>query len=63
MFHLEMNQPIFLKNLKKYIDLDSYNSKDYNPLFDKTKYDGIVISYHGSSSSPYASNIIPKKYI
>ena len=29
-------------------------------LFDKTKYDGIIISYHGSSSSPYASNIIPK---
>ena len=40
--------------------ITSYNSKDYDPLFEKTKYDGIIISYHGSSSSPYASNIIPK---
>ena len=46
--------------LRKYVEVDFYNSKDYNSLFDKTKYDGIIISYHGSSSSPYASNIIPQ---
>ncbi len=55
------NESSYLFNkLKKYVDVDSYNSKDYDPLFDKTKYDGIIISYHGSSSSPYSSNIIPK---
>ncbi len=46
--------------LRKYVEVDFYNLKDYNSLFDKTKYDGIIISYHGSSSSPYASNIIPQ---
>ena len=55
------NESTYLFNkLKKYINIDYYNSKDYNLLYEKTKYDGIVISYHGSSSSPYASNIIPK---
>ena len=48
-----------LNKLNKYVDVDSYNSKDYNQLFQKTKYDAIIISYHGSSKSPYASNIIP----
>ena len=48
-----------LNKLNKYVDVDSYNSKDYNELFQKTKYDAIIISYHGSSKSPYASNIIP----
>lgn len=48
-----------LNKLNKYVDVDSYNSKDYNQLFQKTKYDAIIISYHGSSNSPYASNIIP----
>ena len=50
----------FFNKLKKYIDVDSHNSKDFSLLFEKTKYDGIIISYQGSSSSPYASNIIPK---
>ena len=55
------NESSYLSNkLKKYVDVDSFNSKDYDPLFEKTKYDGIIISYHGSSSSPYSSNIIPK---
>ena len=34
MFHLEMNQ-LSLNKLKKYVDVDSYNSKDYDPLFEK----------------------------
>ena len=51
----------FLFNkLNKYVDVDYYNSKNYNPLFTKTEYDAVIVSYHGSSKSPYASNIIPK---
>ena len=48
------------KKLNKYVDVDYYNSKNYNPLFTKTEYDAVIVSYHGSSKSPYASNIIPK---
>ena len=49
--------------MNKYLNVDTYTSDDITPLFNKTKYDGILISYHGSSKSPYASNIIPKEIV
>jgi beta-N-acetylhexosaminidase len=45
--------------LNLYNKIDSFDSDDYSSLFQKLDYDGIIVSYHGSSSSPYASNIIP----
>ncbi len=53
----------FYDKMNKYLNLDSYTNEDMTSLFSKTKYDGIVISYHGSSKSPYASNIIPKEIV
>ena len=55
-------EPLFNK-MSKYLDVDAYADEDLTPLYLKSKYDGIVISYHGSSSSPYASNIIPKNVV
>lgn len=49
--------------MNKYLNVDTYTNDDITPLFNKTKYDGILISYHGSSKSPYASNIIPKEIV
>lgn len=49
--------------MNKYLNVDKYTNDDITPLFNKTKYDGILISYHGSSKSPYASNIIPKEIV
>ena len=49
--------------MNKYLNVDAYTNDDITPLFNKTKYDGILISYHGSSKSPYASNIIPKEIV
>ena len=45
--------------MKMYIDVDSFEGDDYSLINDSKDYDAIIISYHGSSSSPYASNIIP----
>ncbi|MEK9755702.1 MAG: glycoside hydrolase family 3 N-terminal domain-containing protein [Bacteroidota bacterium] len=51
----------YLNNqLNLYNKIDFFESDDYSLLFKKLDYDGIIISYHGSSISPYASNIIPK---
>ena len=49
--------------MNKYLNVDTYTNDDITPLFNKTKYDGILISYHGSSKSPYASNIIPNEIV
>ena len=49
--------------MNKYLNVDTYTNDDITPLFIKTKYDGILISYHGSSKSPYASNIIPNEIV
>ncbi len=49
--------------LNKYLNVDTYLDDDLTPLYLKSKYDGIIISYHGSSNSPYASNIIPKEVV
>ena len=46
--------------MKMYIDVDSFEGDDYSLINDSKDYDAIIISYHGSSSSPYASNIIPE---
>ena len=40
-------------------DIEKFNGDDYTSIHKKTDYDAIIITYHGSSTSPYASNIIP----
>ncbi|MDG1247377.1 MAG: glycoside hydrolase family 3 N-terminal domain-containing protein, partial [Flavobacteriaceae bacterium] len=51
------------EKMNKYLNVDSFTNEDITSLFSKTKYDGIIISYHGSSKSPYASNIIPQEIV
>ena len=46
-----------------YVDIEKFESDDYSSIYNKTDYDAIIISYHGSSSSPYASNIIPNEIV
>ena len=53
----------FYDKMNKYLNIDSFTNEDITSLFSKTKYDGIVVSYHGSSKSPYASNIIPQEIV
>ena len=57
------NGNYLFNKINKYLELDSYSSKDFTPLYSKTDYDAIIISYHSSSSSPYASNIIPPEIV
>ena len=44
--------------MKMYIDVDSFEGDDYSLINESKAYDAIIISYHGSSSSPYASNTV-----
>ncbi len=53
------NSEYFTNKMGMYVDIEKFNSDDYSLLHKKTNYDAIIITYHGSSSSPYASNIIP----
>ena len=53
------NSEYFTNKMGMYVDIERFNSDDYSLLHKKTNYDAIIITYHGSSSSPYASNIIP----
>ena len=36
-----------------YVDIEKFESDDYLSIYNKTDYDAIIISYHGSNSSPY----------
>ena len=53
------NSEYLTNKMNLYVDIEKFESDDYSSIFNKTDYDAIIISYHGSSSSPYASNIIP----
>ena len=49
--------------MKMYVNVESFEGEDYSLINDSEAYDAIIISYHGSSSSPYASNIIPSDVV
>ena len=53
------NSEYLTNKMDMYVDIERFESDDYSSIYNKTDYDAIIISYHGSSSSPYASNIIP----
>ena len=53
------NSEYLTNKMNLYVDIEKFESDDYSSIYNKTDYDAIIISYHGSSSSPYASNIIP----
>ena len=58
-FGKNKNSEYFTNKMAKYVDVEKFNGDDYASINKKTDYDAIIITYHGSSSSPYASNIIP----
>ena len=49
----------FQNQLKKTNNIDAYNKDSYESLYQKNDYEAIIISYHGSNSSPYNSYKIP----
>ena len=49
----------FQNQLKKTNNIDTYNKDSYESLYQKNDYEAIIISYHGSNSSPYNSYKIP----
>ena len=57
------NSEYLTNKMNLYVDIEKFESDDYSLIYNKTDYDAIIISYHGSSSSPYASNIIPDKIV
>tara|TARA_B100001063_G_scaffold116258_1_gene108567 strand:- start:1232 stop:4117 length:2886 start_codon:yes stop_codon:yes gene_type:complete len=58
-FGQNSNSEYLTNKMDMYVDIKRFESDDYSSIYNKTDYDAIIISYHGSSSSPYASNIIP----
>jgi beta-glucosidase-like glycosyl hydrolase len=58
-FGKKNNSEYLTNKMDLYVDIEKFESDDYLSIYNKTDYDAIIISYHGSSSSPYASNIIP----
>jgi len=57
------NSEYLTNKMNLYVDIEKFESDDYSSIYNKTDYDAIIISYHGSSSSPYASNIIPNEIV
>ena len=57
------NSGYLTNKMNLYVDIEKFESDDYSSIYNKTDYDAIIISYHGSSSSPYASNIIPNDIV
>ena len=49
----------FQNQLKKTNNIHAYNKDSYKSLYQKNDYEAIIISYHGSNSSPYNSYKIP----
>jgi len=49
----------FYNQLNKTNNIDAFNNNSYETLYQKTDYEAIIISYHGSNSSPYNSYKIP----
>ena len=58
-FGKNKNSEYFTNKMAMYVDVEKFNGDDYTSIHKKTDYDAIIITYHGSSISPYASNIIP----
>tara|TARA_B100001057_G_scaffold497638_1_gene602309 strand:- start:341 stop:3226 length:2886 start_codon:yes stop_codon:yes gene_type:complete len=58
-FGENISSEYLVDKMKNYVDVESFEGEDYSLINDTRVYDAIIISYHGSSSSPYASNIIP----
>ena len=58
-FGKKENSEFFTNKTAMYVDVERFDGDDYTSINKKTDYDAIIITYHGSSSSPYASNIIP----
>ena len=57
------NSKYLTNKMAMYVDVEEFKGEDYLSIHKKTDYDAIIISYHGSSSSPYASNIIPEDIV
>ena len=58
-FGKKENSEFFTNKTAMYVDIERFIGDDYTSIHKKTDYDAIIITYHGSSTSPYASNIIP----
>ncbi len=50
----------FYNQLNRINNIDSYDKDSYEYLYQKTDYESIIITYHGSNNSPYNSYKIPK---
>ena len=57
-FGKNKNSEYLTNKMDLYVDIEKIESDDYSSIYNKTDYDAIIISYHGSSSSHYATNII-----
>ena len=57
------NSEYLTNKMNLYVDIEKFENDDYSSIYNKIDYDAIIISYHGSSSSPYASNIIPNEIV
>ena len=62
-FGKNKNSEYLTNKMDLYVDIEKFEGDDYSSIYKKTDYDAIIISYHGSSSSPYASNIIPDEIV
>jgi len=62
-FGKNKNSMYFTNKMAMYVDIEKFNGDDYTSIHEKTDYDAIIITYHGSSTSPYASNIIPEDIV
>ena len=58
-FGKKENSEFFTNKTAMYVDIERFIGDDYTSIHKKTDYDAIIITYHGSSISPYSSNIIP----
>jgi len=57
------NGQYFYDQLNKTHKVDRYNKETYELLFEKVDYDGLIITYQGSNSSPYNSYKVPKDVV
>ena len=57
------NGQYFYDQLNKTHKVDRYNKETYELLFEKVDYDGLIITYQGSNSSPYNSYKVPKDIV
>ncbi|MBC8308289.1 MAG: beta-N-acetylglucosaminidase, partial [Pelagibacterales bacterium] len=53
----------FYNQLNKTHKIDKYDKQTYESLFKKVDYDGLIITYQGSNTSPYNSYKIPENIV